>query len=86
MYTQLTQVLYANVGAWLVLVLLIIAVQLGGAPFPWRLAFLVTTFWDILYLAVLIAVAWIWSPGPESFQYAYYEQSAGAEAVAWWWA
>jgi hypothetical protein len=62
-----------------VFVFLIIAVQLGGAPFPWRLLFLQTTFWDVLYLAVLIAVAWIWSPGPESFQYAYYEQSAGTE-------
>ena len=50
--------------------------------FPWQAKFLVSVWWDIIYFVVLVAVSWIWSPGPEAFQYAYYSQSSGTEADA----
>ena len=42
--------------------------------------FILTSFWDFLYLFVLIAVAAIWAPGPEAFRYAYYSQAVGTES------
>ena len=48
--------------------------------FPWRFSFIVVSFWDVLYLTVLLAVAWIWAPGPEAFRYAYYSQAADGDA------
>ena len=79
MYSRLLSVLYANVAAWFVLTLVVVATQLGFMSFPWELLFIVGSFWDVLYLTVLLAVAWIWAPGPEAFRYAYYAQSAGTE-------
>ena len=39
-------------------------------------------FWDLNYLLVLIAIAWIWRPGPDSYQYAFSSQIAGSEQDA----
>ena len=50
-------------------------------PFPWRAGFLLVSFWDFIYFTVLCAVAYIWRPGPQAFQYAFYSQSSqGGEA------
>lgn len=39
-------------------------------------------FWDLNYLLVLIAIAWIWRPGPDSYQYAFSSQIASSEQDA----
>jgi len=82
MYTQLYRVLLANVGAWFVVTLANILVRFRALPVAWTALFLFNTFWDLLYLAIIIAVAVIWVPGERAFQYTYYSQSAASEVEA----
>lgn len=74
--------LVANIVAWFVVVCVQVLTRFGALPLHWSAYFLLFSFWDILYLAILIAVAAIWFPGEESFQYAWYSQSATSEAEA----
>lgn len=82
MYTRLLGVLLANVAAWFAITLVLVAIRLKAIPVPWQSLFFLVNFWDALYLCVLLAVAWIWLPGPSAFNYAWYSQGASNEAEA----
>lgn len=80
MYNRLHKVLVANVAAWFVVTVASILVRIGKFPVAWTAVFLFSSFWDLLYLFVTIAVAIIWAPGESSYQYSYYSQAPGAGA------
>lgn len=80
MYNRLYWVLIANIVAWFFVTLASLLVRRRVVNLPWTAQFLFTTFWDLLYLFVTIAVAIIWAPGESSYQYSYYSQAPGAGA------
>lgn len=82
MYTRLLRVLIGNVVAWFAVTLVLVAIRARAVPVPWQSLFFLVNFWDALYLLVLLAIAWIWLPGPEAFNYAWYSQGASNEADA----
>lgn len=79
MYRRLRAVLVFNVLAWCIAMIANIMVRTRALPIAWSALFLLQSFWDLSYLLVVVAVAVIWLPGPESFQYSHYSQSANLE-------
>lgn len=82
MYDRLFRVCVgAGVAACLAAVLLELA-ESGALPIPWQSLFLLINFEDICYAAVIASIAWIWRPGPEAYQYAWYAQALDGDAPA----
>lgn len=83
MYNRLTWVILANIGLWFAASLMWGFTVWGKLPLSWKSQFFVSrTIFDLNFLLVLAAIAFIWRPGPESFNYSVYTQSAGNEADA----
>jgi hypothetical protein len=82
MYVNLWRIILSQVAVYVIVAAIVIAVRQGYLPFPWKSLFFLVRFWDLLYLTVLLAVAWIWRPGPDTAQYAYYAQPASEDEDA----
>lgn len=74
MYNQLTRVITVNALAFIIIDIIVISIREGAMPLPWKSLFFLVRFWDIIYFAVLMAVAYIWAPGPTAYQYSLYSQ------------
>ena len=78
MYLQLQNVISGCALVYCIMAVVILLIRSGAAPLDWKSLFFLVNFWDLLYLAVLLAVAWIWAPGESSFRYASYSQPPAA--------
>ena len=78
MYVQLQNVISGCALVYCVMALVILLIRSGATPLDWKSLFFLVNFWDLLYLAVLLAVAYIWAPGESSFLYASYSQPPAA--------
>ena len=78
MYSQLQNVITACAAVYCVMAIVILLIRAGTLPLDWKSLFFLINFWDMLYLAVLLAMAYIWAPGEGSFRYAFYAQATGA--------
>jgi hypothetical protein len=79
LYDRLLKVLLANVAVFILMQCIVLAIQFRVIPLPWKGVFLLLNFYDALYLAVLLAMAFIWMPGPAAFQYSVYSGLAANE-------
>lgn len=75
MYTRLLRTMQVFVNLFVAVALLGLLLQLDFVPLGWEYLWIVPTFWHVLYLGILLAVMWIWAPGPMSYQYAWYTQA-----------
>ena len=80
MYSQLQNVITACAAVYCIMALVILLIRLGAVPLDWKSLFFLINFWDLLYLGVLLAVAYIWAPGESSFRYAWYSQPPSGAA------
>ena len=74
MYQRLTGTLRYWGILWFVFTFFDLGTRIGVIPWPWSLEFLLWSFWDILYLGVLLRIAIIWRPTETSDRYAYSSQ------------
>jgi len=74
MYQRLARTLRMWVVLWCLFTFFDILVQGNIIGWPWTLTFLLTGFWDLLYLGVLFSMARIWRPSENSDRYAYSAQ------------
>jgi len=74
MYHTLTGTLRLWGILWFLFTMFDLATRVGIIPWPWTLEFLLWSFWDVLYLCVLLRIAMIWRPTETSDRYAYSTQ------------
>lgn len=74
MYKSLMRVILANAAGSCIIAVIIICIQVGAIPFPWKSVFFLIRFWDLIYFVVLVAIVYIWAPGPSAYQYSLYSQ------------
>jgi hypothetical protein len=74
MYKRLTGVLVLSGTGFVIITLSITLITFGVVPLGWKSYFFLVRFWDLFYFLILLAVAWIWAPGPTSYQYSLYSQ------------
>lgn len=76
MYNSLKNVLVANIVVWFLFTCVLIGVRMRTINVSWNSLFFFVSFWDWLYFAVMASIAYIWAPGPSSYNYAWYSQGA----------
>ena len=74
MYKSLMRVIMLNAAGSCIIAIVIICIQFGAVPFPWKSVFFLIRFWDLIYFFVLLAIVYIWAPGPTAYQYSLYSQ------------
>ena len=74
MYKRLARTLMMWTVLWIAYTLFDVGVRSGVIPWPWNVHFMLYSFWDVLYLGILITIASVWRPSETSVQLAYSTQ------------